>query len=78
MSASGDKQVRVHNAGNGGLVRTIPSVPAWIHGLDVTASGEVVAAGCADGSVHVWNAATGQVLATIPAERAAAGGAAAR
>jgi WD40 repeat protein len=72
VSASGDKQVRVHNAANGGLVRTIPSVEAWIHGLDVTASGEIVAAGSADGTVHVWNVTTGQVLATIPAEKAAA------
>ena len=68
VSTSGDKQVRVNNASNGGLARTIPSVPAWLHGLDVTASGEIVAAGSADGTVHVWNAINGQVLATIPAE----------
>ena len=43
-------------------------MPAWLHGLDVTASGEIVAAGSADGTVHVWNATNGQVLATIPAE----------
>jgi WD40 repeat protein len=47
-------------------------VETWIHGLDVTASGEIVAAGSADGTVHVWNVTTGQVLATIPAEKAAA------
>ena len=66
VSASGDKQVRIHNGSNGGLVRNFPSVPAWLHALDVTSAGDVVAAGSADGTVHVWNATTGQEIVTIP------------
>jgi len=59
--------VRLHKGSDGSLVRTLPPVASALPALDVASGGEVIAAGAADGAVHVWDATTGTEIETIPA-----------
>lgn len=65
VSSSGDRGVRIHNAENGGVIRNFAGAKAWLHSVDVSADGTVVATGGEDGRVLIWNGANGQVLHTL-------------
>ena len=60
VSACGDKVVRMHNAANGGLIRSFQGSASWLHCLSVTPDNAVIAAGNATGTVHLWNGTNGQ------------------
>lgn len=67
-TGSGNKLVRLYNAQNGGNIRTFGGVESWVHCVDVTQDGLLVAAGLADGTVMLWNGQNGQTMQTLKAE----------
>ncbi len=64
-TAAGDNQIRVVND-QGGQVRTIGSLPNFMHAVATTSDGTIIVAGGEDGVLRVWNAADGKELATFP------------
>ena len=65
ISSSGDRGVRMHNAENGGNIRSFNNAKSWLHSVDISADGSVVAAGGEDGNVLVWNGQNGQLRLTL-------------
>lgn len=70
VTSGGDKRVRMRNSANGGDVRNFPEAQAWLHAVDVTPDGTVVAAGDAQGRLYLFNGQNGQPLHVLepPAE----------
>jgi hypothetical protein len=52
----------MRNSANGGDVRNFPEAKAWLHAVDVTPDGTVVAAGDAEGRLYLFNGQNGQPL----------------
>lgn len=65
VSCSGDRSVRFHNAENGGNIRNFNGAKAWLHSVDVSADGSIVATGGEDGKVLIWNGNNSQLLHTL-------------
>lgn len=65
VSCSGDRSVRFHNAENGGNIRNFNGAKAWLHSVDVSADGSIVATGGEDGKVLIWNGTNSQPLHTL-------------
>lgn len=65
VSCGGDRRVRLHNSTNGGVTRNFNEWPTWLHCVDITPDGQIIAAGSADGSVGIWNGANGQLVHTL-------------
>ena len=65
VSCSGDRSVRFHNAENGGNIRNFNGAKAWLHCVDVSADGGIVATGGEDGKVLIWNGNNSQLLHTL-------------
>ncbi|MEQ9408365.1 MAG: c-type cytochrome domain-containing protein [Fuerstiella sp.] len=65
ISCSGDKRIFRHKASNGGKVREFSGCPDYVYCSATTADGSIVAAGCEDGILRVWNGADGKQLATF-------------
>ncbi len=63
ISSSGDKRVFRHRAANGGAVREFKGCPDYVYCSATTADGSLVAAGCEDGILRVWNGKDGKELA---------------
>ncbi|MCR9201775.1 MAG: hypothetical protein NXI04_24275 [Planctomycetaceae bacterium] len=62
ISSSGDKRIFRHRASNGGTVREFRGCPDYVYCAAVTADGTVVAAGCEDGVLRVWDGISGKQL----------------
>ncbi len=65
ISSSGDKQIRMHNADNGGVARNYGRVNAWPHCIATTPDNKYVVVGDANGAVTIWNGTNGQLLHTL-------------
>lgn len=65
ISCSGDKRVFRHRASNGGTVREFKGCPDYVYCSATTADGKVVAAGCEDGVLRVWNGADAKEIASF-------------
>ncbi|MCA9061706.1 MAG: hypothetical protein KDA96_01525 [Planctomycetaceae bacterium] len=65
VSSSGDKRVFLHRAGNGGTVREFKGSSDYVYRAVATPDGRIVAAGCEDGLVRVWNGADAKDLASL-------------
>ncbi len=65
ISCSGDKRVFRHKAANGGTVREFKGCPDYVYCSATTADGSLVAAGCEDGILRIWNGKDGKVVATF-------------
>ncbi len=65
ISCSGDKRVFRHKAANGGTVREFKGCPDYVYCSATTDDGKIVAAGCEDGILRVWNGADGKVIASF-------------
>ncbi len=67
VTGSGDTSVRMLNADNGGNVRNFPGANDFVYAVSASADGAVVASGCEDGVVRVYNGANGTLLkAALP------------
>ncbi|MFM8415170.1 MAG: WD40 repeat domain-containing protein, partial [Planctomycetota bacterium] len=63
VAASGDPSVRTYNVANGGTVRNFDGAADFVQAI---ATGPAaVAAGCQDGRLRIWNAASGQLTHTL-------------
>ena len=65
VSCSGDKRVFVHKASNGGTVREFKGCPDYVYCSATTADGSIIAAGCEDGIVRIWNGADAKEIAAF-------------
>ncbi|MGB4739681.1 MAG: c-type cytochrome domain-containing protein [Fuerstiella sp.] len=65
ISCSGDKRVFRHKAANGGTVREFKGCPDYVYCSATTADGKIVAAGCEDGILRIWNGADGKEIAAF-------------
>ncbi|MCP4783825.1 MAG: hypothetical protein GY903_19535 [Fuerstiella sp.] len=65
ISCSGDKRVFRHRAGNGGTVREFKGCPDYVYCSATTADGAIVAAGCEDGVLRVWNGKDAKEIASF-------------
>ncbi|HWL09252.1 MAG TPA: c-type cytochrome domain-containing protein [Planctomicrobium sp.] len=64
-TSSGDQMIRVVTD-QGGQVRSIANLPAFLHASAVPADGSVIIGGGEDGVLRVWNAADGKPLCEFP------------
>lgn len=70
ISCSGDKRVFRHRASNGGTVREFKGCPDYVYCSATTADGGLVAAGCEDGVLRIWNGADAKEVASFsPAQQ---------
>lgn len=60
ISSSGDRRVFRHRAGNGGTVREFQGCPDYVYCAATTDDGSLVAAGCEDGVLRIWDGKTGK------------------
>jgi WD40 repeat protein len=58
--------VKVWNADNGGVQRTLTGFPDFLHALAVTPDGAFIAAAGEDGSVKIFVGQANQASRTIP------------
>ena len=65
VTSCGDKQMRIHNAANGGQVRIFNTPTSWLHTVAATPDNAVVATGDANGNVYLWNGNSGQQLRVL-------------
>ena len=65
ISCSGDKRVFRHRASNGGTVREFKGCPDYVYCSATTDDGKIVAAGCEDGVLRVWNGADAKEIASF-------------
>ena len=65
LSSSGDRRVFLHAASNGNPVREFPGSPDYVYRAAATPDGTIVAAGCEDGNLRIWNGADAAVVATF-------------
>ncbi|MEZ6061406.1 MAG: c-type cytochrome domain-containing protein [Planctomycetaceae bacterium] len=63
ISSSGDRRIFRHRAGDGAGVREFSGCPDYVYCTAVTFDGSIVAAGCEDGILRVWNGADGAEVA---------------
>ena len=65
LSSSGDRRVFLHTASNGKTVREFKGCPDYVYCSATTADGSMIAAGCEDGVLRIWNGADGKEVATF-------------
>lgn len=65
ISCSGDKRVFRHRAANGGTVREFKGCPDYVYCSATTPDGMIVAAGCEDGILRIWNGKDAKEIATF-------------
>lgn len=63
--AGSDRTVRQYRAADRTWLRTFPDHSGVVFALALSPAGDVLAAGCQDGSIKLWNVADGQLLATF-------------
>ena len=67
LTGSGDASVRMWNAENGGTVRNFTGANDFVYAVSASTDGAVVATGCEDGIVRVYNGTNAQLLkAALP------------
>jgi WD40 repeat protein len=59
LAAAWEKYIDLYEPGSGKQQRCL-SHPAEVHALHFSADGRTLASGCADGSIHIWDPATGK------------------
>ena len=67
FTAGGDGVLREHNVATGKLVREYPKHSDWLYSVAFHAGSERVASGGFDGTVHVWDARTGEAVISFQA-----------
>ncbi len=67
ISSSGDRRVFRHRAGDGAGVREFTGCPDYVYCTAVTSDGSIVAAGCEDGVLRIWNGSDGAEIAKFAA-----------
>ena len=65
LSSSGDKRVFLHSAGNGNPVREFAGSPDYVYRAASSVDGAIIAAGCEDGILRVWNGTDGKELVSF-------------
>lgn len=65
LVCSGDSQVKMMNADNGGNIRNFPGGTDFLYAIGVSGDGAVVAAGGEEGIVRLYNGANGQLIKTL-------------
>ena len=65
ISCSGDKRVFRHKASNGGTVREFKGCSDYVYCSATTSDGAIVAAGCEDGVLRVWNGKDAKEIASF-------------
>ena len=65
LSGSGDKRVFLHKASNGGVVREFKGSTDYVYRVASTPDGSVIAAGCEDGVLRVWNGPDAKEIAAF-------------
>ncbi len=66
VTSSGDQSVKMWNVDNGGNVRNFAGNTDFVCGVGVTPDGAIVASGCEDGHVRIFNGANGQLIKDLP------------
>ncbi len=67
LTASGDASVRMWNSENGGNVRQFAGAGDFVYAVSASTDGQVVASGCEDGVLRVYNGTNGTLLkAALP------------
>jgi WD40 repeat protein len=67
LTGSGDASVRMWNADNGGNVRQFAGAPDFVYAVSASTDGAIVATGCEDGIVRVYNGTNAQLMkAALP------------
>ncbi len=62
------RRVFLHTASNGAAVREFGGSPDYVYRAAVTPDGTIVAAGCEDGVLRIWNGVDGKEIAKFPAD----------
>ncbi len=65
LVCTGDSQVRMLNADNGGNVRNFPGGTDFLYAIGVSGDGAIVAAGGEEGTVRLYNGGNGQLVKTL-------------
>ncbi len=65
LSSSGDRRVFFHAASNGNPVREFKGSPDYVYRAATTPDGGLVAAGCEDGILRVWNGTDGNEVVSF-------------
>jgi WD40 repeat protein len=71
LTVSGDATARLWNADNGATIRQFSGAGDFLYAVGVSSDGAVVATGCEDGLVRLYDGKTGTLVKTLaPAEAA--------
>jgi len=65
VSGSGDRTVKVWDAGTGQEIRSLTGHAGDVHGVAISADGRRIVSGSGDRTVKVWDAESGQALRTL-------------
>src|SRR5262249_39685166 len=65
LTCSGDNQVRMFNATNGGSLRNFAGATDFVYAIGTSPDGAVIAAGGQEGVVRVYNGANGTLLKSL-------------
>ena len=65
FAPASDKTVKVYDAGNGGGLATYAGHEDWVYAVAISPDAARVASASGDGSVKLWNAADGALVATL-------------
>jgi hypothetical protein len=65
VTSSGDASVKMWNVDNGGNVRNFAGNKDFVCGVGTSADGAIVASGCEDGYVNLYNGTNGQLIKSL-------------
>ena len=65
VSGSGDRNVRIHNADDGAVIRTISGAAGYLFCCAATETGKLIVAGGEDRVLRVWNGDDGAEVLKI-------------
>jgi WD40 repeat protein len=68
-SSSGDRNVRIHNADDGALVRTLSGATGYLYCCAPTETGTLIVAGGEDRVLRVWNGEDGAEVLKIEPQK---------
>jgi WD40 repeat protein len=71
LTVSGDTTARLWNADNGATIRQFSGAGDFLYAVAASPDGEVVATGCEDGLVRLYNGKTGALLKALAPEETA-------